>query len=169
MPVVEQDIDALRPGADPFGLMFEALDSLAPGEIYLSAGARRPYALFGELMSITAMKRGAAGAVCDGNVRDTAKILELGFPVFCHGSYALDQRGRGLVTAYRVPVRVGDVLVAPGDILIGDTDGVIAVPRDAEEQVFTKALAKARTENRIKEALERGSSATEAFKNFGMF
>jgi regulator of RNase E activity RraA len=167
MPVVEQDIDS--PGADSFGLMFEALDSLQPDEIYLSVGATRPYALFGELMSITAMKRGAAGAVCEGNVRDTESILSLGFPVFCHGSYALDQRGRGIVTAYRVPVRVGALEISPGDILMGDTDGVIAVPRSAEEQVFTLALAKARTEDRIKEALEQGSSATDAFRNFGMF
>jgi regulator of RNase E activity RraA len=167
MPVVEQDIDS--PDADSFGLMFEALDSLQPDEIYLSVGATRPYALFGELMSITAMKRGAAGAVCDGNIRDTESILSLGFPVFCHGSYSLDQRGRGIVTAYRVPVRIGTLEISPGDILVGDTDGVIAVPRTAEEQVFTQALAKARTENRIKEALEQGSSATEAFRNFGMF
>ena len=87
MPVVEQDVEVNAPGASQFGFMFEALDSLQADEIYLSAGATRPYALFGELMSITAMKRGAAGVVCDGNVRDTEKILELGFPVFCHGSW----------------------------------------------------------------------------------
>jgi 4-hydroxy-4-methyl-2-oxoglutarate aldolase len=169
MPVIEQDVETESPGTTEFGLMFEALDSLGPDEIYFSAGARRPYALFGELMSITAMKRGAAGVVCDGNVRDTEGILALGFPVFCHGSYALDQRGRGLVTAYRVSVRIGDLTIAPGEILVGDTDGVIAVPRSEEERVFTLALKKARTENRIKEALEQGSSATDAFRNFGMF
>jgi 4-hydroxy-4-methyl-2-oxoglutarate aldolase len=169
MPVIERDVDPPAPGEHSFGLMFEALDSLQDDEIYLSAGATRPYALFGELMSITAMKRGAAGVVCEGNVRDTKAILALGFPVFCHGSYALDQRGRGTVTAYRKRVRVGHLEIAPGDILVGDTDGVIAVPRSAEEQVFTKALNKARTENRIKEALEQGSSATDAFRNFGMF
>jgi regulator of RNase E activity RraA len=102
-------------------------------------------------------------------VRDTEKILELGFPMFCHGSYALDQRGRGIVTAYRVPVRVGGVEILPGDILVGDTDGVIAVPRNAEERVFSLALTKARTENHIKEALEQGSSATDAFRRFGIF
>src|SRR5581483_1286303 len=158
MPVIEQDIDEPPPGEKSFGLMFEALDSLGRNEIYLGTGATRPYALFGELMSITAMKRGAAGVVCDGNVRDTEKILELGFPLFCRGSYALDQRGRGVVTAYRVPVRIGTLDVSPRDILVGDTDGVIAVPRVYEEQVFTMALSKARTENRIKDALEQGSS-----------
>jgi 4-hydroxy-4-methyl-2-oxoglutarate aldolase len=167
MPVLEQDIDT--PEQIAFGVMFEALDSLRADEIYLSVGATRPYALFGELMSITAMKRGAAGVVCDGNVRDTESILALGFPIFCHGSYALDQRGRGVVTAYRVPVRLGSLEIAPGDILVGDTDGVIAVPRGAEEEVFAKALTKARTENRIKDALEQGSTATDAFRKFGTF
>src|SRR5436305_9951827 len=90
MPVIEQDMDEPSPGASPFGHMFAALDSLGPDEIYLSAGATRPYALFGELMSITAMKRGAAGVVCDGYVRDTEKNLELGFPDFFNTSYATD-------------------------------------------------------------------------------
>jgi len=169
MPVVEQDVEVDSPEAGRIATMFEALDSLRADEIYLSVGATGSYALFGELMSITAKKRGAAGVVCDGNVRDTKAILELDFPVFCHGSYALDQRGRGIVTAYRVPVRIGQLEIAPGDILVGDTDGVIAVPRASEEKVFTMALAKARTENRIKQALEQGSSATDAFRDFGTF
>src|SRR5438105_6127296 len=143
MPVLEQDLDGEPANDSQFGLMFEALDSLQMDEIYVSIGATRPYALFGELMSITAMKRGAAGVVCDGNVRDTEKILELGLPVFCRGSYALDQRGRGLVVDYRVPVQLGDLRISPGDILVGDTDGVIAIPNVAADEVFSLALEKA--------------------------
>ena len=169
MPVLELDLTPEHNNGEPFGRMFEALDSLAADEVYLSAGSTQPYALFGELMSIAAMKRGAAGVVCHGNVRDTEKILELVFPVFCHGSYALDQKGRGTVLDYRVAVSVAGLWIRPGDILVGDTDGVISVPREAEEEIFSLALAKARTETSIKSALEAGMSASKAFQSFGMF
>ena len=169
MPVLELDITPGHVNGQPFGRMFEALDSLLPEEIYVSAGSRLPYALFGELMSIAAMKRGAAGVVCHGNVRDTEKILEPGFPVFCHASYALDQKGRGTVLDYRVPVAVEGLWIRPGDILVGDTDGVICVPRETEEEVFSLALKQARTENNIKTALAQGMSSSEAFHSFGIF
>ena len=120
-------------------------------------------------MSIAAMKRGAAGVVCDGNVRDTEKILELGFPVFCRGSYALDQRGRGIVVDYRAPSLWANCCISPGDILVGDTDGVISIPREAAEEVFSLALEKARKENGVKAALEQGMSASQAFQRFGVF
>jgi regulator of RNase E activity RraA len=149
--------------------MFEALDSLQLDEIYLSVGATRPYAQFGELMSITAMKLGAAGVVCDGNVRDTEKILELRFPCFCRGSYALDQRTRGIVADFRTSVQLNDLLIAPGDILVGDTDGVICVPKDATDEVFCRALEKVRQEDGVKTAIQQGTSASEAFRKFGVF
>jgi regulator of RNase E activity RraA len=169
MPVLEQDVDVEPADGSQFGLMLQALDSLQADEIYVSIGATRPYALFGELMSIAAMKRGAAGVVCDGNVRDTEKILELGFPVFCRGSYALDQRGRGVVTDYRKPVRLGELLISPGDILVGDTDGVISIPNEAAVEVFSQSLEKARKETGVKAALEQGVSASQAFQRFGVF
>ena len=169
MPVLEQDVDSEPTDGSQFGLMLQALDSLQADEIYVSIGATKPYALFGELMSIAAMKRGAAGVVCDGNVRDTEKILELGFPVFCRGSYSLDQRGRGTVVDFRIPVQLGDLRISPGDFLIGDTDGVISIPQEAAEEVFSLSLEKARKENGVKAALEQGVSATQAFHCFGVF
>jgi regulator of RNase E activity RraA len=169
MPVLEQDVESEPADGSQFGLMLQALDSLQPDEIYVSVGATKPYALFGELMSIAAMKCGAAGVVCDGNVRDTEKILELGFPVFCRGSYSLDQRGRGMVVDFRGPVQLGEVRISSGDFLIGDTDGVISIPAEAAEEVFSLALEKARKENGVKAALEQGVSATQAFHCFGVF
>ncbi|MGO4839634.1 RraA family protein, partial [Rhizobiaceae sp. 2RAB30] len=74
-----------------FGLMFEALDSLQPGEVYVCTGSSPRYALWGELMSTKAAGLGAAGAVVDGFHRDTRGIQKLGFPLFSAGSYAQDQ------------------------------------------------------------------------------
>lgn len=175
MTVLEADCLELPDGAgvnpvmqQPFGLMLEALDDLKPHEVYTCAGASPTYALWGELMSTRAIKLGAAGAVLDGFARDTHGILALNFPTFGHGSYAQDQGVRGRVVDYRVPIRIGDVIINPGDIVIGDIDGVCVVPREAETDVFVAALEKARGEKRVRQAILDGMGAKEAFDTFGI-
>jgi 4-hydroxy-4-methyl-2-oxoglutarate aldolase len=120
-------------------------------------------------MSIAAMRRGAAGAVCDGYVRDTAKILALGFPVSCRGSYGRDQRYEGLFATIDPPVDIDGVPISPGDMIGGDAHGLIVIPQSAEREVFTKARYNARQENSAKKAeLERGASASDVFSRFGL-
>lgn len=152
----------------PFGLMLEALDDLKTNEVYLCTGASPRYALWGELMSTRAMKLGAAGAVVDGYCRDARGILSMGFPTFSYGPYAQDQAPRGKVIDFRVPLQINGVRIANGDIVFGDIDGVCVVPQAAEEEVFAKALEKARGEKLVREAIEAGMSAVEAFKKFGI-
>lgn len=119
-------------------------------------------------MTLRARTLGAAGAVLDGYLRDIRGILEQDFPVFSYGSYAQDQGPRGKVIDYRIPIEIGGVRIEPGDVVFGDCDGVCVVPRRAEEDVFRAALEKARGEKRVREALERGMSAREAFETFGI-
>ena len=175
MPVLEADyFSAADPGghaplsAAPFGLMFEALDSLRPDEIYVATGASPRYALWGELMSTRARHLGAAGAILDGYVRDTAGILALDFPTFGLGSYAQDQGPRGKVVDYGVAIEIGGVSIRAGDILFGDRDGVLVVPRKAEEQAIRLAFEKAATESKVRLAIEAGMSTVEAFARFGV-
>ncbi|MEJ7608018.1 MAG: RraA family protein [Bryobacteraceae bacterium] len=130
MPVLEQDVD--KPPLKPFGLMLEALDDLKANEVYLATGSSPSYALWGELMSTRAMQCGAAGAVLNGFSRDTWGILRLDFPTFSTGRYAQDQGPRGEVVDFRVPIDVAGVQVAPGDIVFGDIDGVLIIPKEAE-------------------------------------
>jgi len=151
-----------------FGLMLEALDDLKPGEVYLCAGASPDYALWGELMSMRAMQLCAAGAVVDGYSRDTRGILALDFPCFSYGPYAQDQAPRGKVIDYRCPLKFGDVMVHPGDVVFGDIDGVCVVPRDAEQQVFTRAIEKARGEKTVAQAIRGGMSAVASFQTYGI-
>ena len=156
-------------GDRPFGLMFEALDDLAANEVYICTGASPTYALWGELMSTRAMKLGAAGAVLDGFSRDTRGILELNFPTFCAGRYAQDLRIRGRVVDYRCALTFSNgAAVSPGDIVFGDLDGVVIVPGDAETDVINRALGKVRGESRVREAIEGGTSAREAFDRYGI-
>jgi regulator of RNase E activity RraA len=168
MTVLEADVFADPQTGPPFGRMLEALDDLAPDEIYVCAGASPRYALVGELMATAMMGRGAVGAVCEGYVRDTEGILKLDFPVYSYGSYSQDQRGRGIVLDWRVPIEISGVRISPGDIVVGDIDGVLTVPREAEETVFTDALAKARAEKTVQKAIANGMTATEAFEEYGI-
>jgi regulator of RNase E activity RraA len=150
----------------PFGLMFEALDDLKRNEVYICAGASPTYALWGEMMSTRALKLGAVGAVLDGYSRDTPGILRLGFPTFSKGRYAQDQGPRGKVIDYRVPIMFGNVRISPGDIVVGDLDGVCVVPQEAEEEIFTRAFEKARGEKIVKQSLEEGMSTVAAYAKY---
>ena len=154
--------------AKSFGLMLEALDDLKVNEVYVCSGASPRYALWGELMSARAIKLGAAGAVVDGYLRDTHGILELNFPSFAYGAYAQDQGPRGKVMDFRVPLEIDGVRVRPGDIIFGDVDGVLVVPQEAETEIFVNAIEKARGEKLVRQAIEAGMGAAEAFKKFGI-
>lgn len=175
MPVLSVDVFTERIAGTasslmdrPFGLMLEALDDLKKNEVYLNTGSSPRNALWGELMSTRANKLGARGAVLNGYVRDTKAILKLNFPTFAFGSYGQDSAPRYKVVDFRIPLEIGQVRIRPGDILFGDIDGVLAVPAEAEDEVFTLALEKARGEKLVKQAIEAGSSAVEAFGKFGI-
>ena len=166
MPVLLVDVNDPH---ESFGVIFEALDALKPGDVYLAAGASPHYALWGELMTTAAVMRQAVGAVLDGSVRDVHGILSFKqFSMFCTGITGQDQKGRGRAVDYGVSVTLGGVAIQPGDMLIGDIDGVVAVPRAVEDEVFTKALEKARAERMIKQDLLNGMLAAEAFRKYGI-
>jgi regulator of RNase E activity RraA len=152
----------------PFGLMLEALDDLRTNEVYVNTGSSPRNALWGEMMSTRAMKVGAAGAVLNGYSRDTQAVLSLNFPTFSYGSYGQDAAPRYKVVDFRIPIEIANVRVRPGDILFGDIDGVLTVPREAENEIFSKALEKARAEKLVKKALEEGSTAVAAFEKYGI-
>ncbi len=154
--------------AKPFGLMLEALDDLQPNEIYIGTGSSPRNALWGELMSVRALKCGARGAILNGYVRDTRKILELGYPTFCFGSYGQDSAPRYKVHDFRIPIEIGGVFIQPGDILFGDIDGVVVIPAASEREIFTLALEKVRGERTVRKALEEGVSAVDAFRTHGI-
>ncbi len=165
MTVREEDTD------DPdtnFGRMFEALDQIGPGEIYLAAGGSPSYAMWGELMSRTAAARGAVGAVVAGYMRDTPLVRDLGFPVFSLGSYAQDQRGRGQVTGYRCTLQVGAVTVEDGDVVVGDEDGVVIVPSAALSECLDRAVTKLGIEDEIGERLAGGAASAAMFAEYGV-
>lgn len=155
--------------ADPYGLELEAMDSLRPGDAVIHSsdfsGSNAPW---GELMSTVAKRNGAVGCVCDSQIRDCVRIIEMGFPVYYAGIRPLDSQGRARVMAYDVPVRCGEVLVNPGELVIADYDGVVVVPRQVEKDVLRLALEKVGKENASRQALLEGKTLREVYATYGV-
>lgn len=174
MPVLEADTqDNVSTTSNtslkkPFGLMLEALDQLKENEIYLCSGGTPTYALWGELMSTRALQCGATGAVLNGYSRDTRGILKLNFPTFSYGTYAQDQAPRGKVIDFRVPIKIDNVSIYPGDLVFGDLDGVCIIPQKIEKKVIALADEKVNGENLVRKSIEDGMSTVEAFKKYGI-
>jgi len=166
MPVLM--IDVYGPQRTPFGKLTEALDQLQPGEIYLASGGEMRCAYWGEILTATARLRGARGAVLNGYHRDTLQVLAQNWPVFSRGRFAQDSGVRTQVADYRCPIEIGQVSVEPGDLVFGDLDGVVVVPRRVEVEVVTQALAKANGETLVRREIENGMSSTAAFHKYGI-
>lgn len=165
MPVLIADVRGRQD--KPFGLLTEALDQLQEGEVYLGTSSPQ-CAAWGEILTVTARARGAVGAVLDGYHRDTHKVLELDWPVFSYGPWAQDAGVRSSVLDYRVPIQIDDVHVTPGDLVLGDIDGVVVVPQDIEDEAVTRAFEKVNAEGLARKAIEAGISSTEAFATYGV-
>lgn len=163
--VLENDV--FGPPKKPFGLLTEALDQLRPNEIFVATGAHNS-ALWGELLTATAKKRGAIGAVLDGYSRDTSQVLSQNFPVFCSATWAQDSSVRTYVCDFRCTIEIGQVTIHDGDLIFGDIDGVLVIPKEIMHEVLEKALIKASGEKKVRNAIENGMSATEAFATFGI-
>lgn len=154
---------------NPYELEIEAVDSLKKGDVIVHstdfAGTNAPW---GELMSTIAQRNGAVGCVCDSMIRDCKRIIEMKFPVFYGGIRPLDSLGRGRVMAYDVPVRCGDVIVKPGDLVFADFDGVVVVPRDVEDKVLELAHEKVFKENQSRRDLLKGDSLRAVYERYGV-
>jgi regulator of RNase E activity RraA len=125
-------------------------------------------AAWGEIMTATGRTRGAAGAIIDGFHRDTPRVLEQNWPVFSRGSFAQDAGVRSSVIDFRCTVEVGGVLIEPGDLIVGDVDGVLIIPRNLEERVIEQALEKVAGEKKVRRDIESGSTSTAVFDRYGI-
>ena len=173
MPVLEADCAtetiAHTGEAHSFGLMFRALDELRSGDVYICTGASPRYALWGGLMSTRARALGAAGAVLDGFHRDTREIRAMGFPVFSAGAYAQDQRLRGRVIDFRCTIEFRNgVRVAPGDVIVGDIDGVLVIPQAHVADIVRLAVAKVAGEEAVRQMILRGEKTAAVFEQTGI-
>jgi 4-hydroxy-4-methyl-2-oxoglutarate aldolase len=153
----------------PYDKEIAAVDSLQPGEVFVMAvGRSQEIVPWGELLSTASMARGGRGAVMDGLVRDSRQIRALGFPVYCTGRRPYDSCGRGIVVDYDVPVTIDGVVIQPGDLVFGDSDGVVVVPQRAEAEILDRAWTKMSGENSTRDALRAGIPLAEVFRTHGI-
>jgi len=166
-PVLTADVYKLVD--DPYGPEIDAVDSLKPNDVMVVCTQRSTRTCFwGELLSTAALARGARGIVIDGTTRDVAQITKMKFPTFATGIYMVDSAGRSIVIDHGCPVDCGGVLVNPGDIVFGDIDGVVVIPRELEKEVIPLALEKVGKENQLRDELLKGSLLRDAYNKYGI-
>ncbi len=154
---------------DPYGLEIDAMDALCPGDaVVYSTDYAATSGLWGELMSTVAKRNGAVGCVCDGNIRDTVKIVQMGFPVYYAGIQPFDSKGRARVMAFDVPVRCGEVLVNPHDIVFADYDGIVVIPQAVEQDALRLAYEKVGAESVTRRELLQGSTLRAVYERYGV-
>jgi regulator of RNase E activity RraA len=145
------------------------LGEVPSGHVAVYQTGDRASAQFGELSATSLLARGAAGVVLDGGCRDVEFIQRAGFPVFCRYTTPQDCVPRWELTATQVPVTIGDVRIEPGDWVVADDDGVVAVPAGVVDEVLGEAEAKVATEGEIRLAVADGVLPLEAYERFGTF
>lgn len=161
---------SLREGENPYEVEIALVDDLHPGDVVVLAcnGPTDRIAPWGELLTTASMARGATGCVTDGLVRDVKQIRDLGFAVFHGGIGPLDTKGRARMVERDTRVECGGVGIDSGDIVFGDVDGVVVIPREHEEAVLAKAVEKVTGENLTRDALRKGEALAVVFKRFGI-
>jgi regulator of RNase E activity RraA len=160
------------PRADPHETLLAwtgLLSKAKPGHIWVSQPNDRVVAHMGELSAETLRNKGVLGCVTDGYVRDVSFLLEMGFQTWSRGFTPRDIVGYWLPRAVDVDIRIGDVLVAPGDYLLGDRDGLVRVPQAMVEDVLARSEAAISTENKVRTAILAGVDPQQAYLQFGKF
>ncbi|MFI5443679.1 RraA family protein [Polaromonas sp. UC242_47] len=156
-------IDRFEPGT-----VGDFIDTLVPGTVVvLDNGGRLDCTVWGGILSRLAAHKGIGGTVIHGVCRDTSEADEAGYPLYASGKFMRTGKDRVQVEAYEQPVTLGDVRVLPGDLVIGDADGIVVVPRLRMHEVLAKALQTRETEEQILKAALGGMALSEARKKFG--
>lgn len=159
-----REVYSVEPGANPYELEIALIDDLKPRQVVVfGCGGSTRIAPWGELLSTASRTRGAAGCLMDGFVRDIRQIRALSFPVFHAGIAPLDSKGRGKVAEIDVPIRCAGVAISPGDLVVGDADGAIVIPRAIESEALARAFIKVRGEDATRRELEEGATLAAVF------
>ena len=156
-------IDRFEPGT-----VGDFIDTLLPGTVaVLDNGGRLDCTVWGGILSRLAAHKRIAGTVVHGVCRDTAEADEVGYPLYANGRFMRTGKDRVQVEAYQQPVMLGDVRVLPGDLIVGDADGIVVVPQRRLQEVLTKALQTRAVEAQILAAALDGMALSAARRQHG--
>ena len=157
----------------PYVGLLKALDAVGKDQVYVTPsnrnnGGNHPAAFWGELLSTACKHKGVAGALTDGPVRDTTRMQSLGFKVFGVQTSPLDINSRYEVVEHNVPAEIDGVVINPGDLIVGDVDGVVIVPKNAIAEVIVRVEEKNSGENLFRNAVRDGMPPSQAFAKYGV-
>jgi 4-hydroxy-4-methyl-2-oxoglutarate aldolase len=156
---------AYAPVGHPQGTVGDFIDDVPEGHVVVIDNGGRPDAtVWGDILTFCADKRGLAGTVIDGACRDTHLALKLGYPMYSRSYSMRTGKDRVQLEAVQVIVTIGDARIAPGDIMRGDSDGVIVIPQVRENDVLDTAEMIDAAEARIRDAIAGGKRLDEARK-----
>ena len=152
----------------PLTAQCKVVDQLGEGEIYVLV-TRGDYncAVFGELFATALKQRKGAGVLLDGYVRDLKAIKEMDFPLFYAGRDPRTSKGRTEINECQIPVILGGVTICPGDLIFGDIDGVVVIPKEIAGQVFKEALSTIKKEDEVRKGLLNGDSLEKVYGEIG--
>lgn len=149
------------------GTVGDYIDLALPGDvIVLDNHGRMDCTVWGDILTVTAKLKGISGTVIEGVCRDVPNILREQYPVFSRGRFMMTGKDRVMVEAMNVTVSIGKVQVKPGDILVGDDSGVVAIPREKASEILEVATNIEKAENLIEDSVRKGLSLKEAREKY---
>lgn len=152
----------------PAGTVGDFIDQVEPGQVVvLDNDGRLDATVWGDILTAVAHHRGIAGTVIEGVCRDTHRALSLGYPIYSRGRFMRTGKDRVEVAEEQGPVTIGGVTVRPGDILVGDSDGVVVVASEIEDEVIGIAEMIEEREDGILALALSGATIAEARAKFG--
>jgi regulator of RNase E activity RraA len=149
------------------GNVGDYIDDVPPGDVVvLDNAGRLDCTVWGDILTAVSHRRGVGGTVIHGVCRDVQRALDLGYPIFSRGRYMRTGKDRVEVESMQAPISLGEVQVRPGDILVGDADGVLVIPRVREAEVVDTARDIEEAEQAIERETARGTRLDEARRTF---
>jgi regulator of RNase E activity RraA len=154
-----EDLDQLSAFENPEHPQRKAIESVPPGHVLvLDCRGETRAASGGEILTTRLVKRGAAGLVSDGPLRDSGAIAQMDFPVYCAGGSAPLNLIQHHATDLNVPIGCGGVAVYPGDVIVGDDEGVVVIPQHLVDEVAADAAEQERMEVFVLERIQDGAA-----------
>jgi 4-hydroxy-4-methyl-2-oxoglutarate aldolase len=154
---------------DPYGLVIECIDNITAGSMLVTTGTvPLTTGIMGELTATALRVKGCHGAIVNGYTRDARKLIKMGYPTFAWGASPIDTTGRVRVVEVNIPITIGRVEVHPQDLVFADLDGIMVIPRTAEEEVIAKVVERISTENVVRKELAEGKPMSYVWSKHGV-
>jgi 4-hydroxy-4-methyl-2-oxoglutarate aldolase len=151
------------PVGNPVGTVGDFIDDVPDGQVVvIDNGGRADATVWGDILTFCAHKRGLSGTVIDGACRDTHLALDLAYPMYSRSYSMRTGKDRVQLEAVQVIATIGDARVSPGDIMRGDSDGVVVIPQEREDEVLATAETIHAAEMRIRDAIAAGKRLNQA-------